>query len=360
MAARLDGQFELVCGTFSRDPAKSRAGGAASGIDAARSYGSHTSMLAAESKRADGMQAIVIVTPNDSHFAIAKAALEAGCHVLIDKPVTRTHAEALALREVVLRTRRVFGITYTYSGYSIVREARAICLSGRIGAIRKVVVEYTQGWLSGRAETQGSVQAAWRVDPQRAGSGGCIGDIGVHALHLLEFVSGLRVARLRADLSTVLPGRQLDDDCTVIVRLENGAPGLIHASQIATGERNELRLRVFGEAGGLAWSQDAPDRLELRWIDRPTEILYAGRDGKGLGPATRAAARLPVGHPEGFIEALANLYLEFAHEVRRGSDGADRQDDNRLLPGIDEGIRGMRFIEAAVESSRQADRWTQL
>jgi len=353
MAAELDRAIELVAGAFSRDPDKSRAAGAAYGLDAGRVYADWRQMIAAERERPDGAQMICIVTPNHLHLPVARAALEAGLHVMSDKPATATLAEALELQTVVAASQRLFGLTYTYTGYPMVREAREIVRRGDLGGVRKVVVEYSQGWLA-RPIEQGSdnKQAGWRTDPAQAGLGGCIGDIGVHAFNIAEFVSGRRVERLCADLSSVAAGRELDDDSNLLLRFEGGAPGVLIASQIAAGDRNGLRLRVYGEAGGLDWSHEQPNLLTLNWLDGPTQILHAGSGS--LSAAALAATRLPTGHPEGFIEAFANIYRDFAEAVAAGAAHAG------TVPDILEGVRGMAFVERAVMSSREGSTWVSL
>jgi len=261
--------------------------------------------------------------------------------------MTATLAEAEALAPIVARSGRPFALTYTYTGYAMIREARARIADGAIGRVRKIMVDYPQGWLSERIEGD-NLQASWRTDPARAGTGGAIGDIGVHAFQLAEYVSGLRAMELIADLPRVIAGRQLDDDCNVLLHFAGGVPGVLTASQIATGERNGLRLRIYGEKGGLEWCHDAPGDLILRWPDSRTEIIHAG--GPGLHSAAQAATRLPSGHPEGFIEAFATLYRDFADMI----DGAD--DRNGLLPGIDDGLRSARFIDCAIHSN-EARAW---
>ncbi|WP_031238136.1 Gfo/Idh/MocA family protein [Asticcacaulis sp. AC466] len=342
MAARLDDRLTLTAGAFSRDAARNRQAGEGYGLAPDRVYASWQDMLAAEAKRADKIDILSIVTPNDTHFPIAKAALEAGFHVLCDKPATLNLEEALRLRDVVRATGRHYALTYTYSGYPLVREARRLIGEGRLGAIRKIVVEYSQGWLS---QPVHSKQADWRADPAQSGIGGCIADIGVHAFHLSEFVSGARVERLSADLGVVVPGRRLDDDCNILLRYANGARGVLVASQIAAGDRNGLRLRVYGEKGGLDWSQEQPNSLTLNWHDQPTQVLHAGM------PYLAYGARVPAGHPEGYIEAFATLYNDFAQQVATGEPS--------LVPGIDDGVRGMAFVATAVASS-QNQRWEQL
>lgn len=347
IAAELDREIELVAGAFSSDPARSREAGAAYRIDPARAYRDLATMLAAERARDDGIDFVAIVTPNHHHFSAAQAALAAGLPVLSDKPATATLEEAQALAALIARAKLPYALTYTYSGYPLVREARARVAAGALGAIRKVVVEYPQGWLAGGAEGK---QAAWRIDPARAGTGGCIGDIGVHAFHLAEFVTGLKVDALLADLAAIVPGRVLDDDCTVLLRFAGGARGVLMASQIAVGELNGLRLRVYGDRGGVDWRQEQPNVLVLHHADGRSEIVRAG--DATLGAEARAATRLPGGHPEGYLEAFANLYRDFARLLR--GEAAP------LLPGIDEGLRSMAFVAIGVAASRDGAGWVKL
>ncbi|HVI97775.1 MAG TPA: Gfo/Idh/MocA family oxidoreductase [Sphingomonas sp.] len=348
MAACLDARFELVAGAFSRDAGKSRTQAAIWGLAAERAYDGIDAMLAGERGRDDGIQAIAVATPNDSHFTIAKAALEAGLPVICDKPMTATLDEAEALAPIVAASGRPFALTYTYTGYAMVREARARIADGAIGRVRKIMVDYPQGWLATPIEGS-NTQAGWRTDPARSGRGGAIGDIGVHAFQLAEYVSGLRAEELVADLPRVVPGRRLDDDCNILLRFTGQVPGVLTASQIAAGERNGLRLRIYGEKGGIEWDHDAPGNLTLRWPDARTEILHTG--GPSLHPTAQRATRLPSGHPEGFIEAFATLYAGFADAI------AGRQNDvDGLLPGISDGVRSMRFIDLAVRSN-EARAW---
>ncbi|HEV2597862.1 Gfo/Idh/MocA family oxidoreductase [Sphingopyxis sp.] len=344
IAAELDREIELVAGAFSSDAERSRAAGLSYRIDPARAYRDVAALLEGERARGDGADFVAIVSPNHHHLPAAKAALAAGFPVLSDKPLTATLAEAHELANAVTASGLAFGVTYTYSGYPLVREARERVARGDIGAIRKVVVEYPQGWLAGAAEGK---QAEWRVDPARAGEGGCIGDIGTHAFHLAEYISGLRVNRLFADLGTVVPGRLLDDDVAVLLRFENGARGVLLASQIELGELNGLRIRLYGERGGLVWRQEEPNSLVVHRADGGTEILRAGT---ALGAAASGATRTPGGHPEGYLEAFANIYRDFARQLR-GEPGT-------AAPGIDEGLRGMAFVSAAVAASRDGRGWT--
>jgi predicted dehydrogenase len=350
MAAELDGRIELVAGAFSQSAERSRAAGAGFGIDADRAYAGYREMLKAEAARADGIDFVVIATPNHLHLPVAVAALEAGFAVMSDKPATATYEEALALEAVVAMAGLPYGLTHTYAGYSLVREARAICTSGELGAIRKVAVEYLQGWLSGPLEKTGQKQAAWRSDPALNGPGGCIGDIGTHAFHLVEYVTGLHVTGLNAALRTVVPGRVLDDDCNALLRLENGASGTLMASQVAVGEGNGLRLRVYAEKGSIDWRQEDPNRLRVKRADGLEEIRHAA--GSYLSEDARSVTRLPGGHPEGFIEAFAVLYREFADGLIAWGQGVV-DPPPATLPGIVAAVRGMRFIERAIESNRR-------
>lgn len=347
IAAELDREIELVAGVFSSDPDRSRAAASDYRIDPERAYPDLATMFAGEAARGDGIDFVSIVSPNHHHLPAARAALAAGVAVMSDKPMTASLAEARELANLVARAGRPYALTYTYSGYPLVREARARVAAGAIGTVRKVVVEYPQGWLAGPAEGK---QAEWRVDPARSGAGGCIGDIGVHAFQLAEFVTGLRVTRLLADLAAVVPGRALDDDCTILLRFDNGARGVLLASQIEVGELNGLRIRVYGDKGGIVWRQETPNELTLHSIDGRTEIVRAG--DASLGSDARARSRTPGGHPEGYLEAFANLYRDFAAQLR--GEAAP------LLPDVAEGLRGMAFIETAVTASRDDAGWVDL
>ena len=344
IAAELDREIELVAGAFSSDPRRSRQAGEVYRIDPQRAYPDLGAMLEAERERDDAIDFVTIASPNHHHLPAARMALNAGYAVMSDKPATATLAEAKDLDVIVARAGRPYGLTYTYSGYPLVREARARIAAGALGTVRKIVVEYAQGWLAGAAEGK---QAEWRVDPARAGDGGAIADIGVHAFHLSEFVTGQRVTQLLADVASVVPGRKLDDDCQLLLRFENGARGVLLASQIMVGERNGLRLRVYGDKGGLDWSQERPNRLIWRCSDGSTEIIQAG--DPALGDDARWASRTPGGHPEGYLEAFANLYRDFARQLR-GEPGS-------LLPGVDDGLRGMALIHLAVTASRENAGW---
>lgn len=352
-ATRLDDEIELVCGAFSSNADKSQAMGSELRLHDSRVYASYEQMMRAERALPadERMQFVIVATPNHLHFPVAACALRHGFHVMCDKPVTFDLREALQLRDIIAREGRLFGLTYTYSGYPMVEQARALIANGALGALRNVQVEYLQGWLSESPEASGNVQAQWRVDPQRAGAGGALGDLGVHALHLAEYVSHLRVSALCADLASFGAGRTLDDDGCILVRFDSGARGQIACSQICVGELNGLKLRIYGERGSLEWDHRTPDRLVVRLLDQPTQIYHAGQGMPYL--ASGVHQRLPSGHPEGYIEAFANLYRNFAIAVR---DEAARAD----VPGIDEGIRGMTFIEQSVASHRAASKWLPL
>ena len=350
IAAELDGKIELVAGAFSQSAERSRAAGKSFGIDPARAYASYREMIEAERKRADAIDFIVIATPNHLHLPIALAALEAGIPVMSDKPATATYGEALQLESAVAASGLPYGLTHTYAGYAMVREARAMCAAGKLGAIRKVAVEYFQGWLSRRLETTGHKQAAWRSDPALNGPGGAIGDIGTHAFHVLEYVSGLQVTAINAALRTVVPGRKLDDDCNAFLCLNNGATGTLACSQVAAGEINEVRLRIYGETGSLDWRQQDPTRLIVKWLDGPEEIRHAA--ASYLSADALATARIPAGHPEGYLEAFATLYREFAAALIAWKQG-QAHPLPATLPGIEAGVRGMRFIERVIESNRR-------
>ncbi len=350
MAAELDGAIRLRAGVFSRDHARSLTAAAGYGIDSDRAYPDVAAMLAAEAQRPDGIAFVAITTPNDTHLPIAAAALAAGVHVISDKPATATLGEALALQRHVAASNALYAMTYTYTGYPLVREARERVARGDLGRIRRVHVEYPQGWLADPVEHGDNKQAGWRTDPARTGVGGCISDIGVHALNLAEYVSGERIDHLLADLVAVVPGRRIDDDATLLLRFAGGARGFVAATQIAAGARNDLRLSIWGDRGGLQWSHADSQNLYLRWPDRPDEIVSAGRPW--LGPFAAAATRLPAGHPEGFIEAFANIYRDFAGAIRTATPIAQTP-----LCGIEDGVRGLRFVDAALRSSAQGGTW---
>ena len=357
MAAAIDGEIELVCGALSSDPERSQRSGAALHLPQERVYDDYRQMIASEAAlpAEERMQFVAIVTPNHMHFPVAEAALRGGFHVMSDKPATFSLDEARKLRDLVEATGLLYGLTHTYVGYPLVKEARSRVLAGDLGPIRKVVVEYPQGWLADRQEDADNKQAAWRLDPKQAGVSSCMGDIGVHAANLAEYVTGLRITEMCADLNSFVEGRELDDDGSILLRFEKGAKGVLMASQVSVGEENALRIRAYGEKGGLEWSQQEPNTLWLKWPDRPTEMLRTG--SPYLGPTAVANTRTPPGHPEGYLEAFANLYMAFAGQIRACEAGQLVDDRSADCPGINEAVRGMTFIELAVAASASDVKW---
>jgi len=362
IAANIDGQIELVCGAFSSDPEKSRASGADLYLPSERCYGSFEEMIKGEVTRAaeDRMDFISIVTPNHMHFPPAKLALENGFHVLSDKPATFNLAEAKELAALVKKSGLLYGLTHNYTGYPLVKEARDLIRAGKLGTIRKVVVEYPQGWLATRLEESGQKQASWRTDPAKSGAGGCVGDIGTHAENLAEYITGLQIAELAADITSFVEGRQLDDDANVLLRFEGGAKGVLHSSQISVGEENNLNIRVYGELGGLEWHQNEPNTMLLKWLAEPMQV-YRTANGY-LGKNAAGASRTPPAHPEGYLEAFANIYRNFAAAIRARVTRTElaKDDPANDFPKIEDGIRGMAFIEAVVASSKSNAAWTRL
>jgi predicted dehydrogenase len=362
IAANMDGQIELVCGAFSADPAKSRASGGDLYLPTERCYGGFEEMIRSEAARpADQrMDFVSIVTPNHMHFPPAKAALESGFHVLSDKPATFSLAEAKTLAGIVKKSGLLYGLTHNYTGYPLVKQAREMVATGALGKIRKVVVEYPQGWLATRLEESGQKQASWRTDPKRSGAAGCIGDIGTHAENLAEYITGLQISELAADLTSFVKGRKLDDDGNVLLRFKGGAKGVLHSSQISVGEENNINIRVYGEKGGLEWHQKEPNTMLLKWLDRPMEV-YRTANGY-LCKAALAAGRTPPAHPEGYLEAFANIYKNFAAHIRARLEKTKLAKDDPALdyPKIEDGVRGMAFIEAVVSSSKANAAWTKL
>ncbi len=362
IAAAMDQQIELVCGAFSSDPEKSRASGADLFLPANRCYGSFEEMIKAEAAlpASERMDFLAIVTPNHMHYAPAKMALEHGFHVLSDKPATFDLKEAKSLAALVKKSGLLYGLTHNYTGYPLVKQAREMIRAGKLGKIRKVVVEYPQGWLATRLEESGQKQAAWRTDPKKSGAGGCIGDIGTHAENLAEYITGLKIRELAADLSTFVKGRKLDDDANVLLRFRGGAKGILHSSQISVGEENNLNIRVYGELGGLEWHQREPNTLLVKWLDQPMQV-YRTANGY-LGAAAAAATRTPPAHPEGYLEAFANIYKNFANAIRARLSKTKLPKDSPALdfPKIEDGVRGMAFIDAVVASSKKNAAWTRV
>jgi predicted dehydrogenase len=359
IAAELDGRIELVCGAFSSNPSRSkRFGQELYDLPPNRSYGTFNEMVTEELRlpTEERMHFVVIAVPNHLHFPVAESSLQAGFHVVSDKPVTFDLGEARTLRALAAEKDLLFGLTHNYTGYPMVKEARELIKTGALGSIRRVIVEYIQGWLAERLETQGNKQAIWRTDPRFSGSAGCMGDIGTHGENLLEYVTGLEIDSLCADLTTFVPGRLLEDDGNVLLRFSNGARGVLLASQIAVGEENGLKLRVYGERASLEWVQTDPNSLVVRWPDRPFEVRRTG--GPGVSEAATAATRLPAGHPEGFLEAFAVLYRNFAAALEARLAGRDPTSEELDFPTIDDGVRGMAFIDAVVDSSKRGGVWT--
>ncbi len=352
MAARLDDRWELVAGAFSRDPDRARAAAAALHVPPERAYGDFRAMAWAEAARADGIDAVSVVTPNASHHAIARAFLDLGIHVVCDKPLATTLADALDLVRAARESGRVFVLTHNYTGYPMVRQARAMVAAGEIGAVRVVQVEYPQDWLATRLEDTGHQQAAWRVDPAQAGPAGSLGDLGTHAHNLAEFVTGLRLEAVCADLSAFVPGRALDDNAHVLLRFRGGARGALWSSQVSPGNENALRLRVYGEKAGLGWSQEHPNQLRFSPLGEAPRTLARGGAG-GLRPEAAAATRIPAGHPEGYLEAFAQLYRDAAELIAARMEGRHPDPLALQVPTVEDGARGVRFLEAAVESSRR-------
>jgi predicted dehydrogenase len=354
IAARLDDHYELCAGALSSDPERALASARELRLARDRSYPDYRAMAAAESARADGIEAVAIVTPNHLHYEIAAAFLKAGIHVICDKPLTVTGEQSEQLVRLARDAGRILAVTYNYSGYPMVRQARAMVADGELGDIRVVQVEYAQEWLSEDLEASGQKQAEWRTDPARSGAGGCVGDIGTHAYHLACFVSGLQVESLCAELTSFVAGRRLDDNAQVMLRFDNGAHGLLWASQVAPGNENNLSLRIYGAKGGLSWRQEEPNTLIYSPLGQPS--LRITRGGPGSVEAAGRVTRVPSGHPEGYLEGFATIYSEVAAAIRAARDGSPVEPDV-LFPTAEDGLKGVRFIEAAVCSSRAGATW---
>ena len=356
-AAIMDGHIRLAGGAFSSDPEKSRQMGSELGLDPERVYDSWQEMIRMEKERPENerIHFVSIVTPNHMHFAPAKAALEAGFHVVLDKPMTFDLAEAKELRSVVQRTGKYLCLTHTYTGYPMVKEARHRIQQGELGKIRKLFVAYPQGWLSEKIEGE-SQQAAWRTDPSKSGKAGAMGDIGTHAFNLAEYISGLKITRLCADIRTVVAGRKLDDDGAVFLEFDNGASGVLLASQVMAGEENDLTIKVYGEKGGLEWKHSDPNSLLLKWPAAPMQVVRAGTDY--VGAFARHNTRTPSGHPEGYIEAFANLYRNFALCVMAALEGKKAEAEWLDFPSVEDGVRGMAFIDTVIASGNSEKKWT--
>jgi predicted dehydrogenase len=362
IAARIDGEFELVAGALSSDPARAKASAADLGLDPARSYGSFAEMAKAEAKRPDGIEAVAIVTPNHMHWPAAKAFLDAGIHVICDKPLTSNLADAKKLAALVEKSGKLFVLTHNYTGYPMIRHAREMVASGKLGDIRVVQAEYPQDWLTEKVEDSGSKQASWRVDPKKSGVGGSTGDIGTHAYNLARFVSGLELDSLAADLDSFVQGRQLDDNAHIMLRFQAkgsspAAKGMIWASQVAPGNENGLKLRVYGTKGGLEWVQADPNYLWYTPFGQPKQLITRG--GAGSGPASARVTRVPPGHPEGYLEGFANIYAEAARAIRAARNGGKMPKDV-IFPTVRDGVEGVAFVEACVKSSKKNGAWTKL
>jgi predicted dehydrogenase len=361
IAANMDGQIELVCGALSMHADVAQESGKMLFLPEDRTYNTYDEMFEAESKRPanERMDFVTIVTPNFAHFAPAMHALEHGFNVVVEKPITFTLEEAKQLKQKVDETGLMLLLTHTYAGYPMVKEAKQLVKSGALGKVRKIYVEYIQGWLSRLSEREGNAQASWRTDPKKSGKSGCMGDIGTHAAHLAEYISGLKITELNASLNTVVDGRMLDDDGAVLLRFEGNATGTLIASQVAAGEENALKIRVYGENGSLEWEQMEPNTLTVKWLDKPAEILRAGSGYTDrLSSYATHNCRTPGGHPEGYLEAFGNLYRNFALTLSAKIEGTEPKPEWLDFPSIDEGIRGMAFINNVVASNESNEKWT--
>ena len=361
-AANMDGLIEVAAGALSINPEIAVDSGKSLFLPANRTYLTYDEMITKEAALPADQRIdfVTIVTPNFAHFAPAMMALDHGFHVVIEKPITFTLDEALQLKKKVEETGLVLCLTHTYSGYPMVKQAKAMVADGVLGKIRKVWVEYPQGWLSKLSEREGNAQAAWRTDPKKSGKAGCMGDIGTHAAHLSEYITGAKITHLCADLNALVPGRMLDDDGGVLLKFDNGAAGVLMASQVAAGEENALKIRIYGEKGGLEWAQHEPNTLLVKWLDAPTQILRAGANyGDRLSSYATSNCRTPGGHPEGYLEAFANIYHNFAKTVSARIDGSTPTKEELDFPGVEDGIRGMAFIDNVVASAQSDIKWTE-
>lgn len=357
IAARIDDRYELVAGALSSDPDRARASAVELGIDPDRAYGTFAEMAKAEAARPDGIDVVAIVTPNNMHFGPAKAFLEAGIHVICDKPLCTSLGEARDLVETVDRSGKIFALTHNYTGYPMVRQMREMVASGEIGDIRVIQVEYAQDWLATDLEQSGQKQASWRTDPTRSGAGGCIGDIGTHAHNLAAFTSGLKLHSLCADMQTFVEGRRLDDNCNLLLRYEGGARGMLWSSQVSPGNENGLKIRIYGTKAGLSWHQEHPNHLTHTPLGDAPRLVTRG--GAGSGDSAARITRIPAGHPEGYLEGFSNIYADVAERIRAQSEGRDPDPDALLVPTVREGFDGMAFITAAVESSHRGGVWVE-
>ncbi len=360
MAAGIDGQIEFVAGALDVNPEIAILSGQDLYLSPDRTYGTYQEMIEKESKLPDDerIDFVSIVTPNHVHFEPAKLALEHGFHVVCEKPMTYSYEEALVLEKLVEESGLIFALTHTYTGYPMIKQAREMIQSGVFGKIRKVVVEYPQGWLSTPLETTGQQQASWRTDPKKSGKAGSVGDIGTHAENLAETITGLKIVELCADVTTFVEGRQLDDDANVLIRFDNGAKGVLHVSQVSAGEENPVNIRVYGEKGGIQWHQHDPNTMYVKWLDKPMEVY---RTGTGyMGNMAQAHSRTPAGHPEGYLEAFGNIYRNFAKVVQAKLDDSEPAPEYLDFPTVHDGVRGMRFIDAVIESGERNAEWIKL
>jgi predicted dehydrogenase len=358
IAARLDDRWELVAGALSSDPERAKASGQDLLLKPDRIYGDFNEMARRERRLKDGIDAVAIVTPNHAHAAAARAFLKAGIHVICDKPLTTTRREADQLAKLARESGLIFAVTHNYTGYPLVRQARAMVQAGELGAVRVVQVEYAQDWLATRMEETGSKQAEWRTDPARSGPGGAVGDIGTHAFNLAEFIAGDEVASLSAELHTFVEGRRLDDNAHMMLRFTSGAKGMLWCSQVAAGLENGLRIRVYGEKAGLEWHQENPNYLTFSPLGEPPRIIR--RNGYGADEVSRAASRIPGGHPEGYLEGFAQLYTDVAEQIAARIENREPNPFSLQVPDVEHGVRGVRFIEAAVRSSQRKAAWVDL
>ena len=360
LAANMDGLIELSCGALSINPDLAKESGKELFLPEDRTYLTFEEMIEKESKMPEDKRIdfITIVTPNFAHYAPAAMALDNGFNVIVEKPMTFTLQEAKDLKKKLEQSGKTLCLTHTYSGYPMVKQAKAMVAEGAFGKIRKIVVEYSQGWLSRLTEREGNAQASWRTDPKKSGKAGAMGDIGTHAAHLAEYISGLKITKLCADLNIMVEGRALDDDGNVLLKFDNGAAGVLVATQIAAGEENNLKIRIYGEKGGIDWTQQEPNTLVVRWLDQPAQILRAGNNSPGLSSYALQNCRTPGGHPEGYLEAFANIYRNFAHTLMAKLDGKEPTKEMLDFPGIEDGVRGMAFIENVVASGNSNEKWT--
>lgn len=355
IASRLDDHYQLVAGALSSDPQRAKDSAKELRIAPDRRYENFQIMAKSEAARADSIHVVAIVTPNHLHYPVAKAFLNAGIHVICDKPLTTSLEQALDLVATVKKTGLVFGVTYNYTAYPMVRQARQMVETGKLGNIRIIQVEYAQDWLTTKLEDTGQKQAVWRTDPEQSGPGGCIGDIGTHAFNLATFITGLKPESLCADLTTFVPGRPLDDNVQILLRYQGGAKGMLWASQVAPGNENGLRIRVYGDQGGLAWEQEHPNHLHFTPFGEPPRLIT--RAGQGSGDMAQQVTRIPAGHPEGYLEGFANIYREIAEVITARLEGKQSNHISAYFPTVEDGALGVKFITAALESSRQGGIW---